>query len=148
MRLVRTPTLGTVKRDMDQLFERFFAPFAPVTYEPFPRVATEFEPVLDLVENEKEYVVRVEVPGIPKENLDVNLEGDVLTITGHKEKVTKEKGETYLWEEREAGKFMRSIRLPKPVEAAKIEALTEAGVLTIHLPKVAKEIKNKILIKA
>ena len=150
MKLATMPTLGTVKRDMDELFERFYTPFAPLGYEPFTRAAEgyAFEPVLDLVETEKEYVVRLEVPGIPKENLDVNLEGEILTLTGHKEKVAKEKGENYLWEEREAGKFMRAIRLPKPVEAAKIEAAAVEGVLTIHLPKKEVALKNKILIKA
>ncbi|HUL69992.1 MAG TPA: Hsp20/alpha crystallin family protein [Gemmatimonadales bacterium] len=150
MKLATMPTLGTVKRDMDELFGRFITPFAPLGYEPFTRTfeGYAFEPALDLVETEKEYVIRLEVPGIPKENLDVNLEGEILTVTGHKEKVAKDKGENYLWEEREAGKFMRAIRLPKPVEAAKIEAAAVEGVLTIHLPKKEVALKNKILIKA
>jgi len=149
MKLVRTPTLGGLKRDMDELFERFFTPFEPAPFEPFARAYEGvWQPVFDLAENEKEFVIRIEVPGIPKENLDVNLEGDVLTVTGHKEKVAKEKGENYLWEEREAGKFMRAIRLPKPVEPGKIEAATVEGVLTIRLPKREVALKNKILIKA
>ena len=91
--------------------------------------------------------MRVEVPGIPKENLDINLTGDMLTITGWREAVQENKGETYLWKEREAGKFARMIRLPASIVENKIEANYQDGVLTIHLPKVAPAPANKILIK-
>jgi HSP20 family protein len=84
---------------------------------------------------------------VPRENLDVHLEGDVVTLTGHREKKTTEKDENMLWEEREAGKFVRTLRLPKAVEPNKIEAVYNEGILTVRLPKAEVAIKNKILIK-
>ena len=53
-----------------------------------------------------------------------------------------------LWEERETGKFVRTLRLPRPVEPAKVEAHYTDGVLTVRLPKIETAVKNKILIKA
>jgi HSP20 family protein len=141
----------TLAPRVDEVLDRFFnttLPFPAFTFEPL-RKAMEgtWMPVIDLSETEKEFVVRAEVPGIPRENLDVQLEGDVLTLTGHREKNIREEKENLLWEEREAGKFYRAIRLPKPVEQGKIEALYNEGVLTIKLPKTATAIKNKIIIK-
>jgi HSP20 family protein len=59
----------------------------------------------------------------------------------------KEEIENYLWEETETGKFIRTIRLPKAVEANKIEATYQDGILVVRLPKIEPAIKNKILIK-
>ena len=59
----------------------------------------------------------------------------------------RETNENVLWVEREVGKFVRAIRLPKAVEANKVEALYNDGILTVRLPKVQTAIKNKILIK-
>lgn len=152
MKVMKLPNTTPIKREYDEVFDRFFGPafpFAPIGFEP-PVLRTRevtWMPALDLVEVEKEYVVRLEVPGVPRENLDVQLEGAVLTLTGHRELSKKEAVENYLWEEREAGKFVRTIRLPKAVEAGKIEAMYEDGILTVRLPKIETTIKNKIVIK-
>ncbi len=141
----------TLVRDMDQIFDRFFP--APLTYpgfgfEPLRRAMEgNWMPVLDLTEREKEFIVRAEIPGVPRENLDVHLEADVLTLSGHREQKTTEKDENMLWEEREAGKFIRTLRLPKAVEAARVEAIYADGILTVRIPKADLAVKNKILIK-
>jgi HSP20 family protein len=151
MKLTKTPAgIPTIVRDIDEVIDRFFTP--PVMFplfgtEPLRKVTETWLPALDLTETEKEFVIRAEVPGIPRENLDVQLEGDVVTLTGHREKLVRETDEQVLWEEREAGKFMRNIRLPKPVEPNKVEAHYADGVLTIHLPKVEVQPRNKIVIK-
>jgi HSP20 family protein len=146
-----TPVVGKVHDEIDRVFDRFFGNrfFGEPLLPPFalePMVAA-WTPVFDMTEVEREYLVKVEVPGIPKENLDINLTGDLLTITGHRELAQEGKGETYLWKERETGKFIRTIRLPAPVMETKIEANFQDGVLTIHLPKMAPTPANKILIK-
>jgi len=149
-----TPTVGKMRDEIDKVFDRFFTapflgePFAPVfPFEPMREYGVEWMPVLDLAETPKEYVVRLEAPGIHKENLDINLTGNVLRITGHKEAVQEGKGETYLYREREAGKFVRTLRLPVAVEEGKIDAAYENGILTIRLPKVEAAAAKKILIK-
>src|SRR5512135_1374152 len=148
------PVIGQVKDDIDRVFDRFFqAPLFGETYLPafpFEQMATmggEWTPMLDLTETDKEYVVRCEVPGIHKENLDINLTGNVLRITGHKEAVQEGKGETYLYREREVGKFVRTLKFPVPVEEGKIDAVYQDGILTIRLPKVEAAVAKKILIK-
>jgi HSP20 family protein len=149
-----TPTVGRVKEDIDRVFDRFFAPplytepMAPMfPFEAMGPAAALWTPTLDLVETPKEYVVRLEVPGIHKENLDINLTGPVLTIKGHREEAQESTGETYLWRERDAGKFVRALRLPEAIEEAKVEATYQDGILTVRVPKKAAAVANKILIK-
>ena len=149
-----TPTVGKMRNEIDKVFDRFFTD--PFLAEPFARVypferageyGAEWMPVLDLAETPKEYVVRLEAPGIHKENLDINLTGNVLRITGHKEAVQEGKDETYLYREREVGKFARTLKLATPVEEGKIDAAYQDGILTIRLPKVEAAAAKKILIK-
>lgn len=152
MKLTKTQTgVPTLVRDIDEVFDRMFtAPigFPTFNFEPLKKAMEgTWMPPVDLTETEKEFILRVEVPGMPRENLDVHLEGDLLTLTGHREKKVHEANENMLWEERETGKFTRTIRLPKAVEANKVEAVYNEGVLTVRLPKTELTVKNKILIK-
>ena len=145
------PAVGKVKEDIDRLFDRFFAtpfinePLFP-SYENVAPVA-DWLPTFDLTENEKEYTVRMEVPGVHKENLDISLVENVLTITGKREFTQEQTAEYYLWKEREFGRFVRTVRLPSPVIENKIEALCQDGVLVVRLPKTMPTPANKILIK-
>jgi len=145
------PTVGRVKEDIDRLFDRFFAtPFMnEPLFPPFETIApaVAWLPSFDLTENEKEYVVRFEVPGIHKENLDVSLIENVLTISGKREVYQEQTAENYLWKEREFGRFARTMRLPTLVVENKIEALYQDGVLVVRLPKAVPTPANKILIK-
>lgn len=152
MKLTKTQTgVPTLIRDFDDVFDRFLTtpmPFPAFNFEPVKRAMEgNWMPALDLTETEKEFVIRVEVPGVPRENLDVHLEGEILTLTGHREKNIRETNENILWEEREAGKFLRTIRLPKAVEPTRIEATFHEGMLTVRLPKAETAVRNKILIK-
>jgi len=153
MSLIKTmPMVPSAKRDLEEIVDRFFRnPFASIS--PFGvGTATgrneEFVPALDLDETEKEFVVRLEVPGIPRENLDVNLVGETLTLSGHRERVERQATENSLWEERESGRFTRTIKLPQPVDPKQIEALCQDGVLTVHLPKAEPAVKSRIVIKS
>jgi len=108
MKLTRLQAgVPTLTRDMDEVFDRIFnapVPFPAFGYEPLKKAMEgTWMPALDLTEKEKEFVIRAEIPGVPRENLDVHLEGDVLTLTGHREKMTREATEHVLWEERETG---------------------------------------------
>lgn len=147
-----TPTIGKVKDDIDRVFDRFFAPalFGEPLAPWYPHEKGEvgpFVPAIDLTETPKEFVVRCEVPGIHKENLDINLTGNMLRITGRREEIHEGAGEAYLWKERETGKFVRVLRLPTAVEEGKVEATYQDGILTVKLPKVAAAVPSKILIK-
>ncbi len=149
MKLIHTarPTLRRVTPDADRLFERIFPEqFFGNLFEPIP-VPTDWMTACDITETDAEYIVRLEAPGVHKENMDVKLAGDLLTITGRREHMEESRGETELWKEREVGKFVRTMRLPAPVVEADINATYEDGVLNIRLPKVAKAIESKISIK-
>ena len=76
---------------------------------------TTWSPNLDTTETDEEFDIRLEVPGVPKENLDVALDANVLTLSGRREVRKDEANEKYVWHEREGGRFMRSMRLPNVV---------------------------------
>jgi HSP20 family protein len=148
---MRTPIAGKLGDEIERVFDRFLAPrWLPEPFLPefpFETTATEWIPVLEVVENANEFVVRLEVPGIPRENLDLNLTGQMLAITGKREMKPETTAETYLVRERLYGKFVRTVRLPVPVAADKVTATFEEGMLVVHLPKAVPAPANKILIR-
>jgi len=134
------------KQDLDRVFDRFFEP----TFWPLATSRTlesMWEPMLDLSENEKEFVVRLEAPGMTRDDFDVDLDRTLLTLSGKRELRKEEKGEAYLWQERQEGRFVRTIRLPAQVQEFKVEATYTDGVLTVRLPKAVETAKTKITIK-
>jgi HSP20 family protein len=103
---------------------------------------------LDIAESENEYVVKASLPGISLNDLEITYANNTLTIKGEIREEQELEEARYHLRERSYGSFARSITLPAGVEADKIEANYEVGVLTLHLPK-AEEIKPKrIPIKA
>jgi HSP20 family protein len=106
-----------------------------------------WSPNLDFSETDKEYVVRLEAPGIPKDDLEVNLDGQLLTLSGKRDFSNDEKTEQYFRREREQGRFVRALQLPAPVDAAKVEASYNDGVMTVRLPKREPSPKSRIPIK-
>lgn len=145
-----TPTLPatSVRPEFERLVDRVFGnqwPFASLLETPPAPVM--WNPSLDFSDTDKEYIVRMEVPGIPKENLDIQVEGQVLTLTGHREVQKQTEHEEFFWKEREEGRFVRTLRLPAPVVVEKIEAIVQDGVMIVHLPKAEPVVKNKITIK-
>lgn len=148
---LRNPMVGKLGEEFDQVFDRLLAPrfLAEPLLPPFPyeNMGAQWMPVMDVTETPAEYVVRLEVPGIHKENLDINLTGVMLTITGVREIAPEVEGEGYLVKERAIGKFVRTIRLPAPVAEKKVAAEYRDGVLQIHVPKETPAPATKILIK-
>jgi len=126
-----TPWTGTgLKREVDRLFDRFFeSPLAEL-----PGLG-DWTPALDVSEDKDSVIVTAELPGVDPKDIAVSLEGDVLTIKGEKEQKKEEKDERHHRVERSWGAFMRSVRLPTPVESGKVTAAFKNGVVTITLPK-------------
>jgi HSP20 family protein len=143
--------VGKFGEDIDRVFDRLLTPrfltepFAPLY--PYEAMGGEWMPVLDVVENANEYLVRLEIPGVHRENLDLNLTGQVLKITGKREAATETTNEAFLVKERVYGKFVRTIRLPAPIAENKVTANYENGMLIVHLPKATPAPANKIVIK-
>jgi len=137
-------TIATVRDEFDRLFDQLTSSGIFPTPKVFHAMWT---PSVDFSENEKEYIVRLEAPGIPKEDLEVNLEGQTLTLSGRREFVKEEKTEEYFWQEREQGRFVRAIQLPGAVDQAKVAASYQDGVMTIRLPKTEPSAKTRVAIK-
>lgn len=97
--------------------------------------ARTFEPEIDVIEEKDSFFVKADLPGIKKEELDIEVEGRILTLKGERkeEKETKEKN--YYASERFYGTFRRVIELPTEVKADQIKAAYKNGVLEINLPK-------------
>jgi HSP20 family protein len=82
-----------------------------------------------------------------RDDFDVEVEGYLLTLSGKRELHKEEQGEDYLWQERQEGRFLRTIRLPAKVQDNKIEAFYADGVLTVKLLKAEPATKTKVVIK-
>lgn len=122
-------------REMDEFFKGFAPTFwrTPVT-RPLEGMY-EFMPLADIVEHEKEYLIKIDLPEVPKEAVKVLFEDGVLTVKGER-KVEKEvKGEKVHRTERYFGEFERSFVLPEDIDPKLIKAEAKDGVLTVHMPK-------------
>jgi HSP20 family protein len=148
---LRNPIAGKLGEEFDRVVDRMLAPrfLTEPLLPPFPfgTAGAEWMPVMDVVEKADEYVVWLEAPGIHKENLDINLVGEILTITGMRETAPEVEGEGYLLKERAIGKFTRTVRFPVPVAEKKVAAEYRDGVLLVHLPKETPAPATKVLIK-
>jgi HSP20 family protein len=104
-------------------------------------------PAVDIKESDDVLEFAVELPGLPKESVEITVENNVLTIAGERKFEKEVKGENYHRLERSYGGFSRSFTLPAGVTAEKIEAAFDQGVLTIKLPKQEESKARKISIR-
>lgn len=121
-----------MQREMDRLFN---GGQALLTRGKEAMTITEWAPVVDITEDDKEFVVKTELPEVKKEDVKVTVEDDVLTIRGERKAEKDEKGKKYHRIERSYGSFERSFTLPEATEGSKISSEFKDGVLTVHLPK-------------
>lgn len=104
-------------------------------------------PAFDITENEKEYVVTAELPGIDAKELDITYTDGVLTVKGEKKQENEEKGDNFHRIERRYGSFHRSFRIPGEVKSDKVDANFKDGVLKLTLPKAEESKPKKIEVK-
>jgi HSP20 family protein len=121
---------GTVKSEMDRLFDRLVA----TKWDDFPTLG-EWCPSMDISETKDSLVVKVEVPGMDQKDIRISLQENLLTITGEKTQEKDEKEERYHRVERSYGAFTRGVRLPVGVDGSKVMATFKNGLLTVTLPK-------------
>lgn len=125
--------------DFDDLFEGFFSP---------RRISQNVDggalvPAIDVAETDNEYLIKAEIPGVKKEDLNVSVQDGVLTINAEsKYKDEERKDGRLIRQERRYGKYVRSMRLGKDVDSTKVKAEYKDGVLELKLPKV-EEVKPK-----
>ena len=105
-------------------------------------------PATDVVETEREIRVHTEMPGLKRENIEIDVENNVLTIRGEKseERTEGEEGKYHL-AERRYGTFARSFVLPRDVDSENIEASFDSGVLTVTIPKSEQARRRRIEVR-
>src|SRR5437764_4787286 len=96
----------------------------------------EWTPLADITEDEKEYLIKAELPELKREDVKVTVENGVLTISGERKFEKEEKKRKFHRVERGYGTFVRSFTLPDDADANKVKAEFKSGLLTVHLPKI------------
>jgi HSP20 family protein len=104
-------------------------------------------PSVDISENETEFTLLADIPGVAPEDIDISMEKGVLTIKGERKAENVEEGENYRRVERQSGQFYRRFTLPDSADADKIEAKSEHGVLKIIIPKQEVALSRRIEVK-
>lgn len=133
-------------REMEELERRMSA---LLNWRPFGRqtvtlvedediTVPEWSPLVDIVEDEKEYLIKVELPEVQKDDVRVTVEGGTLTISGERKAEKEQKGRRFHRIERYYGRFERSFAIPDDAEADNVKAEFKDGVLRVHLPKSEK----------
>jgi HSP20 family protein len=119
--------------EIERYFDtRFRRPFA---FWRRPDATGAWMPDMDVFEKDGKVVVRTDLPGMTAENIDVSVEGDVLTIKGSREEKKEFREENFYCSERATGEFYRTVRLPDGVTGEGVEAHYENGVLEVTVPK-------------
>jgi HSP20 family protein len=141
--LIPSPTNSgwtLVNDELDNLLEGFFR---PLRRRGEGGMASGVVPAMDVTERENEYVIRMDMPGVNREDIDITLAEGVLTVTGEVKRQHEDKvGDRLIREERCYGKLSRSVRLGSHIDEKKVSANYKDGVLELTLPK-AEEMKPK-----
>lgn len=131
--------MRTLQREIDQLFDSFFPNRQS---ENGGAEKANWTPRVDLSENDEEYLLHLDLPGMTKEDISISFQDGTLSVSGERKAETKREDENFVRVERAAGHFYRSFTLPKQIKENKISAEYENGVLRIHVPK-AEETKPR-----
>lgn len=107
-----------------------------------------WSPSVDVVRHDDEMVLRADVPGVKPDEVKIEVEGDMLTISGEHREEQEEKKEDYVRRERRYGSFSRSMLLPPGVDPEQIEAKSEHGVLEVTIPMPQEEAKRTVEVKS
>jgi HSP20 family protein len=141
-RRFRTPTvwqeMDRLQREMDRLFRTTSA----------SRMGSGGYPAMNIWSNEDSAMITTELPGINLDDIDINVVGDTLTLSGRRTPEELSEGARYHRQERGFGKFTRSIKLPYTVDGDKVEATYNRGVLSITLPRAESDKPRKIQVRS
>lgn len=122
-----------LEREMNRLFENFYS--TPFRGEEVLAPVNAMTPPCDIQETESHFLVSADMPGVAKEDINVEVRGNQLFISGERKKEHKEESKERYFEEKQYGCYERMFTLPSHVDAAKLEANYKDGVLRIALPK-------------
>jgi HSP20 family protein len=106
--------------------------------------ARRFAPATDLIESETHYILRADLPGLSEDDVNIEFEGNVLSVSGERKSEHQDRKHGYYRVERSYGSFRRSLRLPEGIDAAAITATFDKGVLEISVPKPEQAKPHKV----
>jgi HSP20 family protein len=141
-------------RDVDRVFDEmeetfqdvFGRPFYPVAWARTPEVRA-WSPPMEIYENEQNYIVRMELPGVSRNDIEISVTEDTITIKGERKAPEGMEEESYLLCERCYGTFERTITFPTAIDTENISASYDEGILNLTVAKVAEAVGRKIEIK-
>jgi len=135
--------LGTIQTEMNRLFNSFFdTPTAGNGQAPLRR----WVPAMDLAETETEFVLKADLPGLSESDVNVELDDNVLTISGERKAEHEERKAGYYRVERSFGSFRRALTLPEGVDPESVKATFADGVLEVTVPKPVQAAPRKVQI--
>jgi HSP20 family protein len=138
--IARDP-IAALRREMDDLVARFWDGNQEGWF------SQAFVPSADLSETENAYEIRMDIPGMEAKDINVQVQGNVVTLSGDRKEEKEEKGKTYHKIERRVGGFSRMITLPSGVNEDEVAADYNQGVLTVKLPKREEAKSKKVNVK-
>jgi HSP20 family protein len=150
---LRTPfgTLSRLEQDMERMFNEFrrrplLSFWEPDRWWPGRTLGLQM-PAVDVYEEKDDVVVKAEIPGLSKEEIEVTLTDSTLTIQGERKKEEETKEKNYYCSERSSGSFARRLELPADVKADQAKASFKDGILEIRLPKTEEAKKKAVKVK-
>ena len=133
--------LRDLQREVDSIFDQFFGRSEDED------TSAVWAPRTDLSETDDAFHIRLDVPGMTKDDITINLQNNTLTVSGERTSERTDEGEEYVRVERAFGNFHRTFTLPNAVDRENVEAAYEDGVLTIHVPKTEESTRRQIEIQ-
>ena len=130
-----------LRYEMDDLISRFW------DGEKENWFAAPFTPSVDLTESTDAFEIRMDIPGLDAKDIDVQVHGNIVTLSGQRKEEKEEKGKTFHRLERRTGSFARTLTLPCEVNEAEVAAEYTQGVLTVKLPKCEEAKSKKVAVK-
>ena len=135
--------LGTIQTEMNRLFNTFFEGPPPGSGG-----GRRWLPAMDLVETKDDFVLRADLPGMSEDDVTIELQGNVLTLSGDRKSEHDGDGTGYYRLERGWGQFTRSLTVPEGIDSKGITARFDRGILEVHIPKPEQQKPRRIAIAA
>jgi HSP20 family protein len=136
--------INSLQNEMNRLFNTFFDSPAPA--HGAPTAQRRWVPAMDLIETPDDFVLRADLPGLDTGDVNIELDDNVLTISGEREATHESQKEGYYRVERAWGAFSRSLTLPEGVDAEAVAASFDRGVLEVRVPKPEQRKPRKVSI--
>jgi HSP20 family protein len=134
--------LHSLQNEVNRLFGLFDAPVAGGS----GGARRDWIPAMDLAEDQGDYVVRADLPGIPEKDVHIEVEDNVLTISGERKSEHEERKNGHYRVERASGRFARSLTLPEGIDPESVRAHFDKGVLEVRVPKPAERKPHRVQI--